>query len=235
MRGISGPDDAARTPLSGTRQNPAAARLRRSRSGLQKPFQHRHVLGDAAVLAHQFLAVRNLGWDAGFQYYLAGLPALVFFLPPGRVVLKGAMLTVIALSFLGLVTMGRTAPVSGLDIATLRALEAFNIVSVFGMLGLFSGIYAVTAHRAEARWREAHAKAEHLLHNILPVPIAARLKDDDSVIADGFDGDPTRRETRGQVVTYRARCSVNKAGYILNLTLVAIEHIAVAEAPAIEG
>ena len=140
------------------------------------------------VLAHQVLAVMHLGWDAGFQYYVVALPAVLFFLPPGRMALKLFMLALITGTFLGLLALARAnAPTTPVPPAALEALEVVNVLAVFGLLGLFSGIFAETAHRAEARMREALAKAEHLLHNILPVAIAARLKDDDSVIADGFD------------------------------------------------
>ena len=140
------------------------------------------------VLGHQVLAVMHLGWDAGFQYYVVALPAVLFFLPPGRMGFKVGLNVLIAGTFLALVTLGRmTSPSHPVAPSILSVLESVNILAVFGLVGLFSGIFAETAHRAEARMSEALAKAEHLLHNILPVPIAARLKDDDSVIADGFD------------------------------------------------
>jgi guanylate cyclase len=57
---------------------------------------------------------------------------------------------------------------------------------VFLLLGLFAHYFARASEAAERSVREQHDRAEALLHAILPVPIADRLKRSRGIIADGF-------------------------------------------------
>jgi adenylate cyclase len=55
-----------------------------------------------------------------------------------------------------------------------------------GMAVALVWVFVSETERAKAEAAREHARAERLLLNILPAPIAARLKDDTGTIADGF-------------------------------------------------
>jgi hypothetical protein len=60
--------------------------------------------------------------------------------------------------------------------AFLDLLKIFNItVSFITLVGVIL-LFENTANRAEAKLQEEYQRAENLLHNILPVSIAQRLK-----------------------------------------------------------
>ncbi len=61
-------------------------------------------------------------------------------------------------------------------------------VGLPGMAVALVWVFVSETERAKAEAAREHARAERLLLNILPGPIAARLKDDAGTIADGFDG-----------------------------------------------
>jgi adenylate cyclase len=136
---------------------------------------------------HQVLAVHYIGWDAGLQYYIILIPSVVFSMPGGRSLLKLSLVGLAIATFLALLAVSqRLAPVHELPVMALGVLNYVNIATVFVLLGFFAFNYARAAEVAEARLRTEYQRAESLLHNILPVPIAERLKETDGVIADGF-------------------------------------------------
>ncbi len=146
------------------------------------------LLAFVELLLHQTLCVYYLGWESGFQYYIITLAILVFFLPSGRNVLKLALFATTLATFLGLLTYSQqTAPLYIVAPSVLSAFRNVNIVIVFCLLGLLAQSYTNAAEAAESRIEEERERAETLLQNILPVPIAARLKSKPQVIADGFD------------------------------------------------
>lgn len=62
----------------------------------------------------------------------------------------------------------------------------FNAGPIVPFLGFFTAIYASAAVSAETRLEEEYQRAERLLLNILPEPVAARLKDNPQLIADEY-------------------------------------------------
>lgn len=141
----------------------------------------------AELLYHQTLAVHYLGWDAGLQYFLLVLPPIIFSLPAGRNLLKAALVLGASLGFLALlIALADATPVHAIDPRALSVLNVVSVVTVFGLLGFFAGSNTSATESAERRLREEYQRAETLLHNILPVPIAERLKRSHGVIADGF-------------------------------------------------
>jgi guanylate cyclase len=74
---------------------------------------------------------------------------------------------------------------------TSATLHTFAILNVFGALIGQAAIviwFATAADRAEAEAQRERERSEKLLLNILPAPIAARLKDGPATIADAFGG-----------------------------------------------
>ncbi len=146
------------------------------------------VLALAELVVHQALCVYYMGWGAGFQYYLITITTVVFFLPSGRVLSKLFLVVLAPAAFIALDFYARVAePVYSVPPATLMVFNIVNIAMVFGLLALFAFNYNHAAEVAEARVDEERQRAESLLHNILPVPIAARLKTSRTVIADGYE------------------------------------------------
>ena len=136
---------------------------------------------------HQALAVHELGWASGFPYYLLTITGIVFFLPPGRLAAKTALLAGAALVYVGLLSWSRTHPPAlAIDPTTLAWIHNVNAIAVFGVLGFFAYFYSRAAEIAETRLEAARRKSEELLHNILPAAIAERLSDRRETIADGF-------------------------------------------------
>lgn len=60
----------------------------------------------------------------------------------------------------------------------------FNAIPVIGFIGLFASIYETAATTAEENLESEFERAEGLLLNILPEPIATRLKENPELIAD---------------------------------------------------
>ncbi len=139
------------------------------------------------LCAHQILALRYLGWEAGFQYFLLLVPVVVFYLPGSRNWAKLAMAALAVGTFFGLKAWSmQLAPVYTVDPAVLSAATYMAIVGTLGLLAFLAHFYNRAAETAEQKLREEYNRAEDLLHNILPVPIARRLKDGPGTIADGF-------------------------------------------------
>lgn len=150
---------------------------------------HGLAAGLAAVelCVHQALAVHFVGWDAGLQYYLLVLPPVAFSLPGRRLALQAGLSALAAATFLALMGFGGDrVPVYAVDPRALGLALHANVAIVFALLGFFAFHYARAAEVAEACLQVEFDRAESLLHNILPVTIADRLKRSEGVIADGF-------------------------------------------------
>ena len=101
---------------------------------------------------HQAFCVKYIGWGTGFQYYLLVLPAMVFFLPAGRLASQLVLLVLSTAAFVSLLAWSRDlVPVH--DVApNVQAIIAYaNIAVVFGLLGFFGFNYRRAAEVAEER------------------------------------------------------------------------------------
>jgi len=147
------------------------------------------VLGSSEVLIHQGLAVYYLGWGYGFQYYLLVVVAFTFLMNFKSVYIPAVLFVVCLVSFLGFYYEVQYWNLPHVDLgSTVR--EAFlmiNVSSAFAILAIMSYVYSEAAQKAEAKLDLERQKSESLLLNILPVSIAQRLKEDNSIIADHFD------------------------------------------------
>ncbi len=110
------------------------------------------IIAAAELVIHQALVVYFIGWKPGFQYYILSITGVVFFLPPGRLLVKIAIL---AWAALGFVFIGRTfatlPPVYSIDAAVLDFMHDFNITAVFFLLGLFASYYSKAAVWSESK------------------------------------------------------------------------------------
>jgi adenylate cyclase len=91
------------------------------------------------------------------------------------------------LAFVGLVAV--SAAIDPTLAASAPDIPNGVVVAFFALtiLGVATTVYALLQYFVRARERE-QAKSERLLLNVLPEPVAARLKNEDGVIADAFAG-----------------------------------------------
>ncbi|MFH1469241.1 MAG: adenylate/guanylate cyclase domain-containing protein [Pseudomonadota bacterium] len=140
------------------------------------------------LTAHQALCAHVIGLETGFQYYLLTVVVVVFFLPPGRAVAKVGLLLATAAAYLAVWAYGSAhPPTHPLGEGVSAAFHALNVVMLIVLLALFGWTYARAVVVAERRLEEEYQRSEALLHNILPAPIAQRLKRHPGVIADRFE------------------------------------------------
>jgi class 3 adenylate cyclase len=139
------------------------------------------------LLAHAAVATHIFGLVAGFHYYTLTTPLAAYILD-GRTRTKLLSVALTTLTLGAILTaehlVPATPPVSDEVGAILGAL---NVVGVGFVIGAFAHWYSNVAHQLEQEVRREHARSEELLHNILPVPIAERLKRAEETIADHFE------------------------------------------------
>lgn len=147
------------------------------------------VIGSTEVVAHQALAIYYLGWGYGFQYYLLVVVAFAFMMNFKNMFIPAAMFVVCLVSFLSFYYEVQywNLPHVDLGSTTQETFLMANVTSAFAILAMMSYVYSEAARKAEALLELERQKSEGLLLNILPMSIAARLKEDSSVIADHFE------------------------------------------------
>jgi len=136
----------------------------------------------AELVVHAFVVTLVLGADAGFPVYMLTLPSAAAMAPKShRGFAIGAAVVGLA-AMVGMVVMGLdvVSPVPEWNPVFLVANLAWVFVLLFAWSAWFERLTA-TAETAIAR---ANERNEELLHNILPVAIAERLKESPAVIAD---------------------------------------------------
>jgi len=144
------------------------------------------------VLIDQIACVIYLGWNTGFQNYIFALPMVIYFTPWKAHIIKAIATLFIIVSYILLMFYSQIVePFFELD-KSMR--NAFTIANVFGagfVFAIFASYFNNAASTAEEDLEREHKKSENLLHNILPVSIANRLKDDTSIIADSINSSTT--------------------------------------------
>jgi adenylate cyclase len=140
------------------------------------------------VGSHAVALTFAIGLDAGYLTYFSLLVAapLMVLDKKDRAILalfiSGALVTA---PVVFLLARGRE-PVYALAPATVGYLALMNVMgALVGILAVVLYFSAAT-QRAEAATERERQRSEELLKNVLPEPIAARLKDGSSTIADSF-------------------------------------------------
>ena len=146
------------------------------------------LLAMAEALIHGALATVILGSESGFYFYLAGVPIAFLVVPffSRRTRIFFVALFSLAFAFLAAysVLFEAVRPLAD-DWAF-----AFMMANALGFIILtlgWIGLYNRAMLRAEAALEQEHARSESLLHNILPVAIAERLKGATETIGDQHD------------------------------------------------
>lgn len=106
------------------------------------------------ILAHAMLAVRAIGWDSGFHYYLLVVVPVLVISKTRIPTFKPVMLLALLLIYLGMDKVMRDLPpYDVLTAQTLSGLRYFNITVTFLLLTYLSGIYLRLVTKAEKELR----------------------------------------------------------------------------------
>ena len=146
------------------------------------------LIGFMEVLLHVPVMTFLLGLDAGYLAYdlALGMVAMLVFSAAERALRYGlVMLSLASLVVLTLLAQSAT-PWLSLDPANVRLLGYLNVGSTVLALFFIMGAATAASDRAEKRIERERRRSEQLLLNILPQPIAERLKRDPGTIADAF-------------------------------------------------
>ncbi len=120
-------------------------------------------LGAIEILGHSALAVLNLGWQGGFQYYIFLVAILVFLHPSERTSLKALAAALVYLLFVSLSYQAQvTAPLTPVAAEVLRVFEAFNVSTFFFLIVFLAFLYHKAAGRAEAKLQSANQTLDRL-------------------------------------------------------------------------
>ena len=121
------------------------------------------LIGAFEILAHSALAVYNLGWQCGFQYYIFVVAVLVFLHPSERTLIKSLAAALMYLLFVGLSFLSQLMPpLTVVASEILRAFEAFNVSTFFFLIVFLAFLYHRAAGRAEAQLQSANQELDQL-------------------------------------------------------------------------
>jgi class 3 adenylate cyclase len=150
----------------------------------------RKLAGSAVLLSSNvvvLVASSVVGSRVGFVYYFFLFAAVAFLLFEEDPWFKWvfALLSAGSCVYVQLLPpSAEAATVVSRDVS--QVLDVTSAVAVIGTVMFMVHLFTRDTTVAEARLVEANERSEKLLLNILPAPIAARLKDEDKAIADGF-------------------------------------------------
>jgi len=106
------------------------------------------------VIGHAALAVRSLGWESGFHYYLLVFIPLIFVSTTRRPSSKVVLAILLGLIYMGMDAVMRSVPpLSVIDPSALAVLRYANITACFASLGYLACFYSQTVGEAERRLR----------------------------------------------------------------------------------
>ena len=140
------------------------------------------------VLVHAVLATLYVGFSAGFHYH-ALLVVVVTFLFTGvplSVRFVSVFGTGVTYTALALATT-RAAPWVALPEGVLVLFQLLNVVVFITTMAGICWYYTLAVQSARVALRREFQRSERLLHNVLPVSVADRLKGEPRTIADRYE------------------------------------------------
>lgn len=135
------------------------------------------------------LCIYHFGWEGGFQYPL--VTTFVFtFLPRYKSYFFPIVVSLV--NFLAILVGFYFTQHANLDRpeyseTLINTMHFTNLIATCLGLAIMSILYQKDTHESEMEVAHEKLKSEDLLHNILPISIADRLKEDQTIIADGFE------------------------------------------------
>ncbi len=140
------------------------------------------------ILLHQILAVNFLGLSTGFQNYLFALIFLPFLTDKENLSIKFVLSISIIITYMYLdFHFKMAAPIYLVEENIALYFNEINIFFSLSLICVWAYYFNNSVNVAEEALEKEQEKAENLLHNILPIPIAAQLKEGKTSIAEGFD------------------------------------------------
>lgn len=138
------------------------------------------------LIVHACVASHVFGLNSGFHVYLYGCVILCFLLnfPLKIKFLFGALICVVITVLLSVAP--RSCGLEHISTETIAALEIFNSLNLVVMCMGCCFFYHLAVNQAKQALSQEFQRSESLLHNVLPPPIADRLKNEEDNIADGF-------------------------------------------------
>jgi len=108
----------------------------------------------AEILGHAILAVRAIGWDSGFHYYLLVMVPVVVISQMRRPALKPLLIALLLIVYMAMdSTMRDLTPLDRVNPQMLSALRYFNIAVTFLLLTYLSNLYFKLVTQAESKLR----------------------------------------------------------------------------------
>lgn len=143
------------------------------------------VVAMCEIVAHQVLACWLIGTASNFQLYLVIVSLYPFIMPEWSRWIKLAIFSMPLAGFLAIeLTIRGVAPAYVLDPKWVMTLAVSNVFFSFICLGILGNYLSFAVVKTEAQLDEEYDKSERLLLNVLPAPVAARLKANERVISD---------------------------------------------------
>jgi adenylate cyclase len=137
------------------------------------------------VLAHAGYCCMVFGWDSGFHYPVTVLIPIIFLATSYSMVGKFLMGVAIVGSYMSLSYIcPDQAP--GADAVLNQRFNYYNMVILFLASAGVSGYYGSAVRSSRKAVAREFERAESLLLNVLPGPIAERLKAGEAPLADAF-------------------------------------------------
>lgn len=152
----------------------------------RKKFVFGVLLGGLEVIVHASLAVYFTGWQIGFQYYIFLVPGAVFFIPKRKQISIFFIIVSCIVYVLLYNLFAAKIPYYIIESNLISLIHSCNLIICICLLSVWSYFYSKAAVDAEKALQVQFDRAEGLLANILPKPIAERLKEKQQLIADGY-------------------------------------------------
>jgi class 3 adenylate cyclase len=143
------------------------------------------VLMFTEVLAHAGYCCWVLGWDSGFHYPATVMIPMIFLATSFSMVAKLSMGMTIAGFFLWLSYICPDQAV-GADAVFNKRFNYYNMILLFVASAGVAGYYGSAVRSSRKAMTREFERAESLLLNVLPGPIAERLKAGEAPLADAF-------------------------------------------------
>jgi hypothetical protein len=117
--------------------------------------RHAHHVASMAVslgeiVLHQVVAVRFLGPEAAFQFFIPVVAIFPFLLPTGNLFVKSLLMVLCAVSYLGIeLSLAQVPPLFPLPSGALLGFKVTNITMGFGFIALWAYYLNLAIARAE--------------------------------------------------------------------------------------
>ena len=134
------------------------------------------ILASLEILIHQFFAVKLLGWEYGFQYYIIAIPGLIL-LGDFKHISIPIIISLLSTLLVILIYFHSLTHPPTFQLEEIKSgLYLFNLISVAALLAVFSGLFAYMSRQHEAALLNAHEQLYVTATTDSMTKLANRLK-----------------------------------------------------------